>query len=374
MIFQALLVTKDEQTSSVLAPVLAEFELEAKSCSYTDALTRLTEQKFDAVIVDFDDPHNASLVFQNAGAAGHVVTVALLNDKKRVRSVFGAGANFVLYKPLSAAKAKATLRAAIALIKRERRSSFRVPVQVAVQLRVQGGAEMEGILLDISEEGMDVLSAQTLYPTAPISARFQLPESDFQFEVQSQVAWANPNGQSGVRFVDMGESAREALKSWFSTHAPEMPPDEPEPVAHCQLTDLSTGGCYVETESPFPERSEIVLNLKVANVEVQAEGTVRVMHPGFGMGIEFASRTPQQREQVSGFINLLMSRPGTLPELSITPRALAGAKDTTSEDHSAHDDFDDPLLELLRGHESFGQEEFLEQLRKQRNSEAVTNS
>ena len=61
MIFQALLVTKDEQTSSVLAPVLAEFELEAKSCSYADAITRLTEQKFDAVIVDFDDPHSASL-------------------------------------------------------------------------------------------------------------------------------------------------------------------------------------------------------------------------------------------------------------------------------------------------------------------------
>jgi DNA-binding response OmpR family regulator len=374
MIFQALLVTKDEQTSSVLAPVLAEFELEAKSCSYADALTRLTEQKFDAVIVDFDDPHSASLVFQNAAAAGHVVTVALLNDKKRVRSVFGAGANFVLYKPLSAAKAKATLRAAIALIKRERRSSFRVPVQVAVQLRVQSGTEMEGILLDISEEGMDVLSAQTLYPTAAISARFQLPESDFQFEVQSEVAWANPNGQSGVRFVDMSENAGEALKSWFSTHAPEMPPDEPEPVAHCQLTDLSTGGCYVETESPFPERSEIVLNLKVADVEVQAEGTVRVMHPGFGMGIEFASRTPQQREQVSGFINLLTSRPGTVPELSITPRALTGSKDTTAENHAAHDDLDDPLLELLRGHESLGQEEFLEQLRKQRNSEAVANS
>ena len=374
MIFQALLVTKDEQTSSVLAPVLAEFELEAKSCSYADAITRLTEQKFDAVIVDFDDPHSASLVFQNAGAAGHVVTVALLNDKKRVRSVFGAGANFVLYKPLSAAKAKATLRAAIALIKRERRSSFRVPVQVAVQLRVQGGSEMEGILLDISEEGMDVLSAQTLYPTAVISARFQLPESDFQFEVQSEVAWANPNGQSGVRFADLTENAREALKFWFSTHAPEMPPDEPEPVAHCQLTDLSTGGCYVETESPFPERSEIVLNLKVADVEVQAEGTVRVMHPSFGMGIEFAARTPQQREQVSGFINLLTSRPGTVPELSITPRSLTGAKDATLAGHAAHDDFDDPLLELLRSHESLGQEEFLEQLRKQRNSEAVANS
>jgi hypothetical protein len=140
------------------------------------------------------------------------------------------------------------------------------------------------------------------------------------------------------------------------------------------LTDLSTGGCYVETESPFPERAEIVLCLKVDEVQVGAEGMVRVMHPGFGMGIEFASRTSEQREQVSGFIGLLTSKPGTLPDLSITPRSMAGKPEANSNPNSEVDDFEDPLLELLRGHESLGQDQFLEQLRRQRNSEAVANS
>jgi DNA-binding response OmpR family regulator len=374
MIFQALLVSKDESAASVLTPVLAEFELEARTCSYADALTRLTEQKFDAVIVDFDDPHSASLVLQNATSAGHVVTVALLKDKGKVRNVFGSGANFVLYKPLSAPKAQATLRAAIALIKRERRRSFRVPVQVPIQLRVKNGPEMEGILLDLSEDGMDVLSAQTLYPTAIISARFNLPDSEFEHDLEGEVAWANPNGQSGVRFADLPERSREDLRAWLTAHAPDLPPEDPEPVAHCKLTDLSTGGCYVETESPFPERAEIVLCLKVDEVQVGAEGMVRVMHPGFGMGIEFASRTSEQREQVSGFIGLLTSKPGTLPDLSITPRSMAGKPEANSNPNSEADDFEDPLLELLRGHESLGQDQFLEQLRRQRNSEAVANS
>jgi DNA-binding response OmpR family regulator len=373
MIFQALLVSKDESSLSLLTPVLAEFELEAQSCSYADALSRLTEQKFDAVVVDFDDPHSASLVLQNASGAGHVVTIALLGDKRKVRNVFGAGANFVLYKPLTAGKAKATLRAAIALIKRERRSAFRVPVQIPIQLRVKSGPEMEGILLDISEDGMDILSAQSLYPTATISGKFILPQSDSPFDVEGEVAWANPNGQAGVRFVDPREEMREALRAWFAAHSPEMPPEEPEPVLHCKLTDLSTGGCYVETESPFPERSEIVLNLQVAEVAVQASGTVRVMHPDFGMGIEFASRTSEQRGQVSGFINLLTNRPGAVPELSVTPRSLTMTKEQ-AETATVVEDFDDPLLELLRGHESLGQEEFLQQLRKQRSSEAVANS
>jgi DNA-binding response OmpR family regulator len=371
MIFQALLVSNDESVSSILTPVLAEFELESRSCKLEDALARLAEQKFDTVIVDFDDASAAAPVFHKTAASGHLVTVALLSDRKKVRSVFGAGAHFVLYKPLTEARAKASLRAAIALMKRERRSAFRVPVQTAVQLRVTGGQEMEGILLDVSEDGMDVLSAQTLAPGASLSAKFNLPESDFQFEIQSEVAWANPNGQSGVRFTELSESTRETLHSWLSAHAPELPPEDPEPVAHCKLTDLSTGGCYVETESPFPEKSEVVLNLKVGSTQVQAEGIVRVMHPGYGMGIEFASRTPEQREQVNGFIDLLSSQPGAVPDLSITPRSLSAGKEENSSKQA--DDLHDPLLELLRGHESLGQEEFLESLRRQRSSEAYAN-
>jgi DNA-binding response OmpR family regulator len=374
MSFQALLVSKDDTTSSVLNPVLAGFELGVQSCGYPDALCRLTEQKFDAVIVDFDDPHSAALVLQNACSGGNAVTVALLSDKTKVRNVFGAGANFVLYKPISTEQAEATLRAATALIKRERRRAFRVPVQVPVQLRLKTGPEMEGILLDVSEDGMDVLAAQTLYPSAAISAKFNLPEADIEFEIQGEAAWANPNGQSGIRFVDLSEKVRDGLRAWLTTHAPDMPPEDPEPVSHCKLTDLSLGGCYVETESPFPERSGIVLCLKAEDMQVQAEGMVRVMHPGFGMGIEFASRTAEQREQVGNFIGFLTSRPGTQPKLLITPRSLTAGYGYDSSSNSAEEDIEDSLLELLRGHESLSQEDFLSRLRQQRSSEAVAGS
>src|SRR5580704_15220039 len=179
MTFQALLVSKDEQATAVLTSVLAGFGLGVQCCGYPDALCRLTEQKFDAVIVDYDDPHSAALVLQNAyqaTAGDSAVTVALLNDKTKVRHVFGAGANFVLYKPVSQQQAEASLRAAIAMMKRERRTAFRVSVQLPVKLRVDNGAEMEGILLDLSEDGLDVLASQQLCPAAIISASFALPD------------------------------------------------------------------------------------------------------------------------------------------------------------------------------------------------------
>lgn len=372
MTFQALLVSKDEEATGVLTPVLSGFGVGVHCCTYPEAMVRLSEQRYDAVIVDFDDPHSAALVLQNASEASrrkNAVTVALLSDKSKVRNVFGAGANFVLYKPISEAQAQASLRAATALIKRERRRSFRVPIQVPVQIRVQNGPEMEGILLDLSEDGLDVLAAQPLCPSATISTRFTLPDQASELELHGEVAWANPNGQSGVRFVDLSENLRAMLKTWVSANAPELPPEDPEPVSECTLTDLSLGGCYVRTSSPFPERSGIVLTLRVDDIEVQAEGIVRIMHPEYGMGIEFASRTSDQRDHVGQFIEALTSRPGVVPELSVTPRALS-AVDLASE----QDELEDALLELLRHHDDMSQEDFLLNLRKQRSSEEVASN
>jgi len=377
MTFQSLLVCKDEQATGVLTSALAGFGLGVQCCGYPDGLCRLTEQKFDAVIVDYDDPHSAALVLQNAyqaSADSNTVTVALLNDKTKVRHVFGAGANFVLYKPVSQQQAEATLRAAIALLKRERRRSFRVPVQLPVKLRVENGGEMEGILLDLSEDGLDVLAAQPLCPAATLNARFTLPEQTTELDLRGQVAWANPNGESGVRYTELPDSLRQVLREWVLANAAEILPEDPEPVSECRLSDLSLGGCYVETESPFPERSGIVLCLKAAGMEVQAEGLVRVMHPGFGMGIEFASGTAEQREHVGNFIGFLTSRPGTVPQLLITPKALAAGNTDDYPRSKASAEPEDSLLELLNRADSLGQEEFLQELRQQRNSEEVASS
>jgi CheY-like chemotaxis protein len=374
MTFQALLVSHDEQAAEILVPVLAGFGVGAAPCSFDDA-TAQVQNRFDAIIVDYDQPESAVSILQAASQSGPgiaPVRVVLLGDKSKVRHAFGAGANFVLYKPLSKDQAEAGLRAATALIKRERRRSFRVPVQVPVQLNLEDNTELEGILLDLSEDGMDVLAARPLYPSAHITCRFNLLDAFGEVVVSGQIAWANPNGQSGVRFVDMPEELRQNLRGWVTANAPELPPEDPEPVSQCTLTDLSLGGCYVQTESPFPERSAVVLALTAGEMEVQTEGVVRVMHPAYGMGIEFPSRTEEQRQQVSEFIDVLSSAPGTAPKLTVTPRALIARGDDTNGQRT--EDLGDALLELLRSHESLTQEDFLRCLRNQRGTPESASS
>jgi CheY-like chemotaxis protein len=367
MSFLALLVSADSEAAAALAPVLSSFGLGLRCCVYGEAFRELTEQKFDALIVDFEDPQQAALVLQNAYLASPrnaAVTVALLSDQTKVRSAFGAGAHFVLYKPISAEHAQASLRAATILIKRERRRSSRIPVQVPVQLLVTGLA-LEAILLDLSEEGMELLASSPLCPSAALDLQFRLPGNADPVRLQGEVAWASPNGQTGVRFTDLPDPIRRNLAGWVANNATKLPSEEPDPVASYKLTDISQGGCYVETESPFPEHTVVVLSLQAADSEVQVQGMVRVMHPEFGMGIEFASRTMHESERLRSLIRFLMDTPGTRPELLITPRGLASGPDLPTPDHAANE-LIDPLLDLLRSHELLSQSDFLQQLRQQR--------
>jgi CheY-like chemotaxis protein len=368
MTFHALLVSNDDEAAAVLNSVLSGFGIASVCCSYPEALCQLSEQRFDAVVVDFDDPHSAALVLQNvqhSSSANHAVTVTLLSDKGKLRSVLSQGAHFVLYKPLTLLQVEVSLRPASALIKRERRASCRVPLQLPIRLKPQDLPEIEGILLDLSETGMDVLAAQPLCPSAQVSARFMLPDGKTEISVQGEITRANPNGESGVRLMTLSDNTRAVLKSWIAANAPELPPPDIEPITQCKLTDLSLGACYIETESPFPENSGIQLCLRAAEAEMQVEGTVRTMHPGFGMGIEFA--TAEQRAQVEHFISLLANHPGTTPDLQILPVALVSG---STSDNSAGPG-EDSLLDLLRQRGSMTQEEFLEELHSQRGAAAT---
>ena len=377
MILQALLVSSDDQAAETLSHALATFSVAVERLSAADvAVSRISEQRFDQVIVDFDDASAASLVLEAVrrhASDDHTtppVTVALLRDAEEIRSILGAGAHFILIKPLAEDQVNATLRAATALLKRERRRSFRVAVQAAVSMRTAEIPLLEGILLDLSSGGMDVLAAQSLPLGGLVHFAFELAENNTQVEGEAEVAWASANGQTGLRFLDMPQEMRERLGEWLAAHVQEALPEEPDPVSHCKLTDLSLGGCYVETESPFPQSSAVDLGLKAAGMEIHTFGVVRIMHPSHGMGIEFPSRTEEQRKSVGDFIEFLTSQPGATPQLEITPRSLVA--DAAELHPQAGSEVDDALLELLRTGHEMDEDKFLSELHKQRNSAAVS--
>jgi hypothetical protein len=81
---------------------------------------------------------------------------------------------------------------------------------------------------------------------------------------------------------------------------------------------------------------------------------------------------------VGNLISLLRSCPDSMPELSISPRALVADLSQFESAPEAvngpeeNEDMEDPLLELLRHATAMQQDNFLQELRRQRSGESVT--
>jgi len=379
MTLQALLVSTDDSAADVLGRILPTLGIAMdRSSDPETTLTRIQQQKFDALVVDFDDSALAENVLRHAQQLGAgPISVALVADTAKVREVLSGGAHFVLYKPLTDDAVKAGLRAVAALLSRERRRGIRIPVQAPLEITLPDTRKLEGILLDLSQTGMEVLTAEKQLPGSLLGFRFQLPDSSLEVDAHGQVAWANPNGQTGIHFLDLAEPVAAGLTTWLEAAAIGAGIDPNENVPHCKLTDLSLGGCYVQTDSPFPERALVDLCLTANELSVHTEGMVRVTHPGHGMGVEFPSRTPEQREKVGKLIEFLRNCASpTMLELIVCPRALLADvtqfESETGKTSEAGDDLEDALLELLRRGRSLQQDDFLLELQHQRSPEETS--
>ena len=365
----ALVFSADDKVVRVLRRVSSELEIGMEvSADAESAIHQLTRKRFEAVIVDCTDQRTASRVLRSAHSAPvnkRAVAVAILTGQTGVGGGGSdLGAHFLLHQPLSAERAKTSFRAVRALMKRERRRNARIPVETPVTIQVNDGAgQLRAVTTDLGEGGMAVQLAHRPKNLGTVAVQFPLPGSDNLIECTVQVAWENPGRQLGLRFVDLASETRDRLKAWLESRAPEFEQDDPP--APCKLTDLSLGGCYLETGSPFPLRTRIILSMQVAGAHFRAEGVVLVMHSDLGMGVEFTQATDEQRANLEKFIRALTSGNGVLPEIMVEPEGL----ETTDAVDAlpTRTGLEDPLLDLFRRRIELTPEAFQSELRKQRN-------
>ena len=180
-------------------------------------------------------------------------------------------------------------------MKRERRRNARIPVETPVTIQVNDGAgQMRAVSSDIGEGGMAIQLAHRPKNIGKVTLQFSLPGTEDNIECGGEVAWEIPDARS-VSASRTWRRPCSTAERMAGKPRPEFEQDDPP--APCKLTDLSLGGCYLETASPFPVRTRIILSMKVAGVSFRAEGLVLVMHSDIGMGIEFSQdhRAPAQR-------------------------------------------------------------------------------
>jgi PilZ domain len=102
--------------------------------------------------------------------------------------------------------------------RRERRCRYRRPFHSLAYVKLS--SENGGILRDISDHGAALQSVAPLQLGQTVHLHFDLlgpqPMAPRRhIEVEGSVAWVSPSGQAGVRFRNLGDSARRQLNEWI---------------------------------------------------------------------------------------------------------------------------------------------------------------
>ena len=362
----------DDKVVRVLRRVLSEMEIAVELCSDADsAVQKLTRQRFEAVIVDCT-LHGAAVGVlkgtRSAPANRRAIAVAILDaqqarDNNTAKEIFALGAHFVLFKPLLLERTRSSFRAVRALMKRERRRTARIPIEIPVLVGEENSRDSwRGTTSDLGENGMALKINNRKVP-ASFPLKFTLPGTSVEISSVGEVAWQG-NHLAGVRFSEINADSSDQVKQWVERQL--LGPEAEELSIGCKLTDLSLGACYLNTESPFPVRTRLRLMMKVTDHQLQIEGIVRVMHSSTGMGIEFTQHTPAQKEKVEQFIQTLVNNEGAVPDMQVRPDSI---------DNSAYSEWElpgdspDPLLSLFRTKSELEPEAFQIELKKQRGAE-----
>lgn len=371
MSLKSLLLSSDEKTVRVLRRVLSDLDIEVEHCSGAEAAIRkLTRQRFEAIVVDCSNPEEAGTVLRSAKAGpvnNRAIAIVLVESQVGLRGGFEMGAHFVLHKPLSGERAKASFRAVRALMKRERRRQLRVPVQIPVECRgLRSSNHYSAKTIDICEGGMAIQFTGRFANENPLRFSLELPGMQERLQIEGELAWEGDHNQTGIRFKNISEEQRNTLRQWLGSQLPE--PEQEDPPVSCRLTDLSLGGCYLKTTSPFPPGTRVILSIKTADLQVRAGGVVRVTHSEYGMGVEFIQATARERDQVHQMIETLRANGDKSPELQVEPDELEPASTGEGEPHPTAAGTEDALVELFRLKPQAPVEAFLQQMREQRQS------
>lgn len=364
MAITALVVSADLKAVDVLRRILKDLGIGVEHCEdHAAAVTKLALASFDAVVLDCQDQHSASATLAATRKSPHnktTMVIALVDAETNVRGIFTEGANFVLYKPISTDRAKNSLRAARAMMRRERRRHSRQPIHAQVSIDCATIENAPATLVDLSEEGTAIQCDRRLPPSCKVYFQFNLPGHVTTVRLSGEVVWQDSTGRVGVRFAGVPQASRRVLSDWLknetsrsqqasevvtvelasapaglgllsasaadrriqSRHACRLSADVYRAgvnVPHrCSLSDISTGGCYVESPSPFATETSVEIVVRTPEMKVVVRGVVQAAHPGYGMGVRFNLKTSNERDNVQTLIALVAesesSEPGIVTE------------------------------------------------------------
>ena len=221
MALTSLVVCADLKAVQVLSQILRELNITADHCGdLASAAGRLASEHFDAVVIDCQDQMPAIELIAGVRKLPinrSTLIIALVDGRDQVRDIFGQGANFIVYKPVSVERASSSLRAARGLMAREKRIKLRIALHAPASITYANAENVAATLLDLSEDGLAIQSERRLPPRCKVYFQFNLPGDKSSVRLSGDVVWQDSSGRVGIRFVDVPQTSRRTMNEWIKS-------------------------------------------------------------------------------------------------------------------------------------------------------------
>lgn len=251
MDLRALVVCPDQESANLLGIILSELGMAVEHAnSISRGVELLESQHYDGIVLDYraDQSSEEFLARWRQSKKNHASTLIVVVDSEfNARPVFGLGANFVLYRPLSSERTRISLRAARGLMRRERRRGTRAPVNSTASVAYPGAPETSAVLEDLSDTGTLLQTASRLPSTGKVYFEFKLPGQRQAVRLSGEVAWQDASGRTGIRFLDVPQTSRRSIQTWLQQNRAN-----PAAVEPAQSSAGDSTGEISATESPAP--------------------------------------------------------------------------------------------------------------------------
>jgi hypothetical protein len=214
-----MVVSRDWQEISVLECILGGLHMDvAVESEPQRALSRLTNSKVDALIVDCDLNGTGQFFRELQREAPRVSTVPLviMGGPHGRPDMEATGAMFAFDKPISVEQAVRTLSAARNMILdgrlRYHRAGLEVPVSLIGRRQKRAGAQ----IINLSQGGLQVRAEDGFDASKLLRVAFLLPGTKSGVKAEVEVAWSDSRGNVGIRFVKMASQMQHTLRLWLA--------------------------------------------------------------------------------------------------------------------------------------------------------------
>src|SRR6266446_5626528 len=219
MTLSSMVVSRDWQEVSVLECILGGLHMDvAVESEPQRALSRLSNSKIDALIVDCDLNGTGQFFreLQRETPRTSTVPLVIMGGPHGKQDMEGTGAMFAFDKPISVEQAVHTLSAARNMILDGRLRYHRAGLEVPVALSCNPRKRVEAQLINLSQGGLQVYSHELFETNKPLQVSFELPGAKHAMKAQAQVAWRDGRGNLGIRFLKVAPRLQRVLQLWLA--------------------------------------------------------------------------------------------------------------------------------------------------------------